>query len=193
MSIGLVLLGSVYGVLIQVVGMSEVMRSQVTVNQSAREMFRILADGGIDASGAQNVEVPGMRGRSGTELSVSSYRATETTAAQSRLQAYNYSSIVSSTLPSTIIDCTAAGVPHRDCTGSGTTLTVVGTLADLTRATASTTLDNSTATNFNIAVIPVKLINPAMARRTYAVTKSAANSDLADRQTMVFRLQEGVP
>ncbi|MFN3075824.1 MAG: type II secretion system protein J [Alphaproteobacteria bacterium] len=208
-SIGLVLLGSVYGILVQTTNMAEVTRGQITLNQNAREMFHMLEDGGIDPTDPGRL-VRGMRGRgqgvNGTaaavvDASVATYMSAPNAEAASRLSltdpAGAASAISSSILPPVTLSCTAVGEPHRACAAPNGTVTVVGYLADLNSPTAPNANNLVTDNAANTVVMAVKLLNPALAGRRDAVgttgagaLDSNANSDIVDRQTMVFRMQE---
>src|SRR3990167_943324 len=64
-TVGLLLMSGVMTIMYQSAGMAEVMRGQIVMNQQAREMFRILTDGGVgyDNIGSAGKAVAGLRGR----------------------------------------------------------------------------------------------------------------------------------
>ncbi len=72
-TVGLLLPAVVYGIFTQTLTLSDVMRSQVTLNKNARETFIILRDHGINSA---EVEIHGLRGRGqgAVDLTVNTYR-----------------------------------------------------------------------------------------------------------------------
>lgn len=162
-TVGLMLLMSVLTIMYQSAGMADAMRGQVVMNQEARQMFHMLTDGGVGSLGTA-VPVPGMRGRLkgsvvGTQLKVN----------QRMVVVQAGSQIVSSSLPSTQIQCRGAADPIQECTGTETR-TVDGYLAATPILTEPTGSSNQwVITSFDL-IDPSQASNPLAAPRDFRST-----------------------
>ena len=198
--IGLLLLSVVYAIFIQTVSLSEVMLSQVTLNTNAREMFYMLQNGGnsFPAAAVNAVELPGMRGRN--VITVDTYRvadpANPPNGRLARLELADLSgagapALANAEAPGVVpITCTGVRMPYLDCQNAGQQIVLTGYLAELTFPNPPNPNALNLFTDGIIpVVIPLRVINPAMAGRRQAVA-TGVNTDLFDTQTMVFRLRE---
>jgi len=155
-AVGLLLLTSVVGLIYQVVAMGETMRAQIVFNQEAREMFRIIANGGIGSGGTA---VAGLRGRVKGSLGGANLRSNY------QLMVANGSNmILSSLLPNTTVKCRGTGDPLAECTGTEN-LVVNGYLA------ANPALTAPADPNARWTIVTLELVNPTQA------ASSAAGSD----------------
>lgn len=157
-TIGLLLMTGILSIMYQSAGMADVMRGQVVMNQQAREMFRILTDGGVGSNGPA---IPGLRGH-------------KASTAEAALQSVNYRLVLSEgtnvvrsgEISAHQVSCIAAGNPLADCTGTET-ITVNGHLgAPLTAA--NNNLKTTTFGDFSWAVVTVNLIDPIQASNRMA-------------------------
>lgn len=170
---GLLLTIGVMTIMYQSAGMADVMRGQIVMNQQAREMFRILTDGGMGAAGA----VAGLRGRKEGSTTVgvvgaSQYRMSLTDGANT---------VLSSQLAPRQVTCTAAGEPLSDCI-SNEVKSVTGYLA------APPTPTEPTPANTPWAMVEVKLIDPDIAD-----SRSAGEGDAVDSFYAVIGLNKEAP
>lgn len=169
---GLLLTIGVMTIMYQSAGMADIMRGQIVMNQQAREMFRILTDGGMGAAGA----VAGLRGsKEGSTVGVvgaSQYRMSLTDGANT---------VLSSQLAPRQVTCTAAGEPLSDCI-SNEVKSVTGYLA------AAPILDEPPGNNTPWAMVKVELIDPDIAD-----SRLAGKGDAVDSFYAVIGLNKEAP
>ena len=189
LTIGLLLMTSMFGIMYQSIFMGEAMQGQIKISSEAREAFRMIYEGGLDlTSVAADKRVPGTPGKY-----IDTVNADVTyDISVGRLVINEGSSALSSReISSFTVTCTAADVPIDACTGAGTK-SITGMFATALIFTAGQSPDGAGSNpfdkRFRYSSFQFNLIDP----RT-ASNKQAAVGDYLDTYNFIVHHRKETP
>ncbi|MEO5369652.1 MAG: prepilin-type N-terminal cleavage/methylation domain-containing protein [Magnetococcus sp. DMHC-1] len=122
-SLSLLLMLALFQIVSDAQHMSEIINGRITLNQTAREIFDMLMDGGVRAEGADAVEADRIEGYHGRHDDPFAIAAPQLTRPAFRLRfaravpAADADSLFSRSYPALAIGCTAAQSPLSSCIG----------------------------------------------------------------------------
>jgi len=189
LTIGLLLMTSMFGIMYQSITMGDAMQGQIQISREAREAFRMVYEGGLDlTSSAPDQRVPGAPGQYVDTMNADITYDTSV----GRLVINEGSSALSSReLSSFTVICTAADDPIDACTGTETR-TVTGMFATepifTTGQSSAGAGSNTEDMRFRYSSFQFDFIDPRVASN-----KQAAKGDYLDTYNFIIHHRKETP
>ncbi|PCI40838.1 MAG: hypothetical protein COB46_05920 [Rhodospirillaceae bacterium] len=175
---GMLLIAVIFSIMFQMAGMADQIVAKVRMNQEHREVFRLLANGGLENISGTIRYVPGVRGRfqsnANVDPTISRSNYTLNLSSNEDFGAGPTNPVLTSRTLTTPVSITCRGVndPVPECVSGSETLDVTGYLA---------TLGTDTAIDFNgkrrWATYRLKIFDPYLVNKKDAVA-SEYSSDM---------------